>query len=100
MKKRKKTDISVKKAKQILTDFFERNGYYLWRDNFAQSDTEDCISLLFVIDKRDGADIRVLEFLPNIEGWSVSDSNANDDNIYIEMTKKEKPLRKFISKFL
>ena len=100
MKERKKTDISVEKAKQILTAFFEKNSYYLWRDNLAQSDTENHISLLFVTDKRDGADIRVLEYLPNIEGWSVSDSDSNGDNIFIEMIKKEKPLRKFISKFL
>ena len=100
MKERKKTDISVEKAKQILTAFFEKNSYYLWRDNLAQSDTENHISLLFVTDKRDGSDIRLLEYLPNIEGWSLSDNNANGDNIFIEMTKKEKPLRKFIFKFL
>ncbi|MSE05148.1 hypothetical protein GKC33_08365 [Lactobacillus salivarius] len=96
----KKVDVSVEEAKQILLDFFESDGYYLWRDNLEQSDNKNRISLLFETSKRDGADIRLLQYLPRIEGWSLSDSSVHDSNIFIEMVKKENHFRKYLFKLL
>lgn len=83
-----KGNMSADEYKQILIEFFKRDNYYLQRDNYENSDTKNYISLLFTTNKKDGADIRLLQYLPRIKGWILTDSSVQDNTIFISMTKK------------
>ncbi|WPK17551.1 hypothetical protein BB06_02790 [Pediococcus pentosaceus CGMCC 7049] len=74
-------DISTEEVKQLLTNFFKEEGYYLIRENYAAINTENYISLLFETGNRDGVDIRILNYLPHIPKWTLSDSDAYDGSV-------------------
>lgn len=94
MKNSNQTNEDVKK---VLIEFFKKNRYRFWKDFDSHNLNPNRISLQFVTaDDNEEADIRILQFLPKIEGWSYSiDENEQGfDLIYIELVKNKLSLYK------
>ena len=95
----KKKFLDIAESKKMVIHFFKKNGYGLWRDNDEDNRIQNKISMLFTTNKNDGADPRLLEYVPHIQGWSINKDHVQDDTIAITFVK-DKQLKIKIHKYL
>lgn len=88
--------LDIAEAKKIIINFFNKNGYELWRDNDEDNSIQNKISILFTTNKRDGADPRLLGYVPHINGWTIDMDHVEDDTIAITFLKDKQPFLKRI----
>ncbi|MEK2588957.1 hypothetical protein ABQ284_11775 [Lentilactobacillus buchneri] len=91
--------LDIAEAKKLIIHFFKESGYNLWRDNDEDNRIQNKISMLFTTNKNGGADPRVLDYAPHIQGWTIDKEHVQDDTIAITFVKDKQPLlRRIFSK--